>query len=153
AVIHLLEGVVNRPTGANRRPARTGDPERAIPGRGPSGTEPRRSLYPHPTARHANRSARVRMLSLGTAARASGRPECAAAGRDEQSGESAPLTGSPATPRGKSASLLLEPGASTVRPLTLSLTLLLGLLGGAARAQGPVPGQPYAIPQGYEGYS
>jgi len=40
-----------------------------------------------------------------------------------------------------------------MRPLTLSLTLLLGLLGGAARAQEPVPGQPYAIPQGYEGYS
>jgi hypothetical protein len=33
------------------------------------------------------------------------------------------------------------------------LTILLGLLGAAAQAQEPVPGQPYAIPQGYEGYS
>jgi hypothetical protein len=40
-----------------------------------------------------------------------------------------------------------------MRPLRLSLTLLLGLLGSAAHAQEPVPGQPYAIPQGYEGYS
>jgi hypothetical protein len=40
-----------------------------------------------------------------------------------------------------------------MKPLTLALTLLLGLLGASARAQGPVPGQPYAIPQGYESYS
>jgi hypothetical protein len=40
-----------------------------------------------------------------------------------------------------------------MRPLTLALTLLLGLVGASAHAQGPVPGQPYAIPQGYEGYS
>lgn len=40
-----------------------------------------------------------------------------------------------------------------MRPVTLSLTLLLGLMGASAHAQAPVPGQPYAIPQGYEGYS
>jgi hypothetical protein len=40
-----------------------------------------------------------------------------------------------------------------MRPLTISLTVLLGLLGATARAQEPVPDQPYAIPQGYEGYA
>jgi hypothetical protein len=39
-----------------------------------------------------------------------------------------------------------------MRPMTLSLTVLLGLLGAGAHAQEPVAGQPYAIPQGYESY-
>jgi hypothetical protein len=36
--------------------------------------------------------------------------------------------------------------------MAVSLTVLLGLLGAYARAQEPVAGQPYAIPQGYESY-
>jgi hypothetical protein len=39
-----------------------------------------------------------------------------------------------------------------MRPMTISLIVLLGLLNASVQAQEPVAGQPYAIPLGYESY-